>query len=72
MAAILLIMLVVLCLLVVMDLIGAQGATFPSRKPIMDCMLVVTDYQESVANFNFTMAEWYRASVCGIELRSTA
>ena len=28
---------------------------FCPPKSIMDCMLVVTDYQESVASFNFTM-----------------
>ena len=32
-----------------------QGAIFPSPKSIVDCMLVVTNYREGVASFNFTM-----------------
>ena len=29
--------------------------TFPPPKSIIDSVLVVTDYQEGVASFNFTM-----------------
>ena len=43
-----------LSFLVVMNLIGS-ARTFPPPKSIMSCMLVVTNYQEGVASFNFAM-----------------